>query len=121
MHDERQADEARQLDLRAEGATLRVPRREVAVEVEAALADGDDAWTRGERLELGQKRIIEQVRLVALAIYPVIPGTAEEILRRLGQAHTDADLLLENAIWTALTPAAVVVGAPLFPRIEAGS
>ena len=37
------------------------------------------------------------LRLVALALYPVIPGTAEEILRRLGQPHGDADLLLEKA------------------------
>ena len=58
---------------------------------------------------------------MALAVYPVIPGTAEEILRRLGQAHGDADLLLEKAAWAGLTPAAVVVAPPLFPRIEAGA
>jgi methionyl-tRNA synthetase len=61
------------------------------------------------------------LRLVALAIYPVIPGTAEEIMRRLGQAHGDADLLLEKATWGSLAPATVVVGPPLFPRIEAGA
>ncbi len=61
------------------------------------------------------------LRLVALAICPVIPGTAEEILRRLGQAHGDADLLLEKATWGGLAPATVVVGPPLFPRIEAGA
>ena len=43
VHDERQADAARQLDLGDEGAPLGVARREVAVEVEAALADGDHA------------------------------------------------------------------------------
>jgi len=73
------------------------------------------------RLDMVLHGLAAGLRLVALAIYPVIPGTAEEILRRLGQAHTDADLLLQKAIWTALTPAAVVVGPPLFPRIEAGS
>src|SRR5665647_1465080 len=36
------------------------------------------------------------LRLVALAVYPVVPATAVEILRRLGQAHADADLLLES-------------------------
>jgi methionyl-tRNA synthetase len=35
------------------------------------------------------------MRLVALAVYPVIPETAVEILRRLGQTHDHADLLLE--------------------------
>ena len=58
------------------------------------------------------------LRLVALAVYPVIPGTAVEILRRLGQAHGAADLLLEKATWAALTPADGGRGPPLFPRIE---
>ena len=71
----------------------------------------------GAQIELARRA---GLRLVALVIHPVIPGTAEEILRRLGQAHGAADLLLEKATWTGLTPAAVVVGPPLFPRIEAG-
>jgi methionyl-tRNA synthetase len=55
---------------------------------------------------------------VALTLYPVIPDTAVEILRRLGQGHTAADLLLEHARWDALAAADVVVAPPLFPRIE---
>jgi methionyl-tRNA synthetase len=58
------------------------------------------------------------LRLVALALHPVIPGSAAEILRRLGQPHADADLRLETAVWAALVPAAVEVAPPLFPRIE---
>ncbi len=58
------------------------------------------------------------LRLVALVLYPVIPGSAVEILRRLGQPHAAADLRLETAVWGALAPAAVDVAAPLFPRIE---
>jgi methionyl-tRNA synthetase len=61
------------------------------------------------------------LRLVALAVYPVIPGTATEILRRLGQPAAAADLALERAVWAALEPAEVVVAPPLFPRIEAGA
>jgi methionyl-tRNA synthetase len=61
------------------------------------------------------------LRLVALAVYPVIPVTAVEILRRLGQAHGDADLLLEKAIWDGLTAATVSVAPSLFPRLEAGA
>ena len=64
VHDERQAGAPRQLDLGAEGAALRVARREVAVEVQADLADGDDPRPRRERLELGQQRVVQQVRLV---------------------------------------------------------
>jgi methionyl-tRNA synthetase len=58
------------------------------------------------------------LRLVALAVYPVVPVTAVEILRRLGQAHDDADLRLDKALWGGLEPAAVVVAPPLFPRLE---
>ncbi len=58
------------------------------------------------------------LRLVALALHPVIPSSAAEILRRLGQPHDAADLRLETATWGALVPAAVEVAPPLFPRIE---
>jgi methionyl-tRNA synthetase len=59
------------------------------------------------------------LRLVALAIHPVIPDTAEEILRRLGQQCGAAALALDAAIFGGLVPAAVVAAPSLFPRIEA--
>ena len=52
------------------------------------------------------------LRLVALALYPVIPDTAVEILRRLGQPHERADLLLDRGALRRLA-AADVVAAPL--------
>jgi methionyl-tRNA synthetase len=55
---------------------------------------------------------------VAIAVYPVIPVTAAEVLARLGQPNEPDDLLLEKAKWAALAPAAVVAGPPLFPRLE---
>jgi methionyl-tRNA synthetase len=55
---------------------------------------------------------------VAICLYPVMPGTAEEILDRLGQPHEPDDLLLENAVWEQAAPASVRVAPPLFPRIE---
>lgn len=73
------------------------------------------------RLDAVLNGLAAGLRLVALALYPVVPVTAVEILRRLGQAHGDVDLLLEKAVWTALMPATVVVGPPLFPRLEAGA
>ena len=60
-------------------------------------------------------------RLVALTLYPVIPGTAVEILRRLGQPHGDVDLRLDEALWDQLEVATVEVAPPLFPRIERGA
>jgi methionyl-tRNA synthetase len=62
--------------------------------------------------------LVAGLRLVALVMYPVMPGTAVEILRRLGQPHDEADLLLENAVWERAAPAAVQAAPPLFPRIE---
>ena len=61
------------------------------------------------------------LRLVALCIYPVVPGTAAEILRRVGQPHDDAALLLGNAAWDGLAGASVLAAPPLYPRIEPGA
>lgn len=70
------------------------------------------------RLDAVLNALAAGLRLVALAVYPVIPQSAVEILRRLGQPLDDADLLLERATWAALTPAPVIAGPPLFPRLE---
>ena len=70
------------------------------------------------RLDAVLNGLAAGLRLVALAVYPVIPVTAVEVLSRLGQAFGDADLLLEKATWASLTPATVVAGPSLFPRLE---
>ncbi len=75
--------------------------------------------SQSERLDGVLYGLAAGLRLVAFAIYPVIPGTALEILRRLGQPHADDDVLLAGARWDKLTTAAVEAAPPLFPRIEA--
>ena len=70
------------------------------------------------RLDAVLNGLAAGLRLVALAVYPVIPRTAVEVLRRVGQAHDDDDLLLDKAAWAALTQAKVVAGPSLFPRLE---
>ena len=70
------------------------------------------------RLDAVLNGLASGLRLVALAVYPVVPLTAVEILSRLGQDVGDADLLLDTASWSALVPAPVVLGPPLFPRLE---
>jgi methionyl-tRNA synthetase len=90
------------------------------VEEEAPWKLAKDAAQAG-RLDAVLHGLAAGLRLVALAIHPVIPGTAEEVLRRLGQACGAGDLLLERATFGALEPAAVGVAPPLFPRIEAGA
>jgi methionyl-tRNA synthetase len=74
--------------------------------------------TQAARLDAVLNGLAAGLRLVALAVYPVVPATAVEVLRRIGQAHGDTDLLLDRATWSALTPAPVVSGASLFPRLE---
>ncbi len=73
----------------------------------------------GERLDFVLHGLAGGLRLVALALYPVVPATAVEILRRLGQPSEPADLLLAQARWDGLVPAVVVAGPSLFPRIDA--
>lgn len=90
------------------------------VEEEAPWKLAKDAAQAG-RLDAVLHGLAAGLRLVAFALHPVIPGSAAEILRRLGQPHSDADLRLERAVWGALTPAAVEVAPPLFPRIERGA
>jgi methionyl-tRNA synthetase len=73
------------------------------------------------RLDAVLHSLAAGLRLVALALYPVVPDTALEILRRLGQPHGDGDVLLAGATWHGLAPAAVEQAPPLFPRIENGA
>jgi methionyl-tRNA synthetase len=73
------------------------------------------------RLDAVLHALAAGLRLVAVALHPVMPATAAEILRRLGQPCAPADLLLEKARWQGFEAAAVAVGPPLFPRIEAGA
>ncbi len=74
---------------------------------------------QADRLDAVLHGLAAGLRLVALAVYPVVPGTSTEILRRLGQRHAAGDLLLIHAAWGGLSPAAVEAAPPLFPRIEA--
>src|SRR5581483_1976063 len=55
VDDDRQPDLDGHRELPAEGAALLLRSREVAVEVEADLADGDDLRRRRQRSQLGQR------------------------------------------------------------------
>lgn len=71
------------------------------------------------RLDAVLHDLVAGLRLIALCLYPVMPSTAVEILRRLGQPTAAGALALERAVWDGLRPAAVELAPPLFPRIEA--
>lgn len=94
-----------------------VRRLNKLVEEEAPWKLAKDEAQAG-RLDAVLRALAAGLRLVAVTLYPVVPDTALEILRRLGQPNGDADLLLEGAVWDGLVAAAVDVAPPLFPRIE---
>jgi methionyl-tRNA synthetase len=87
------------------------------VEEEAPWKLAKDA-AQAARLDAVLHGLAAGLRLVAFAVYPVIPVTAAEVLARLGQPSGPEDLLLEKARWATLAPAAIVAGPPLFPRLE---
>ena len=70
------------------------------------------------RLACVMYNLLETIRICGGLLQPFMPGTSAEILRRIGAS--------ENADWDSLCKfgllpreAAVTVGAPLFPRIDA--
>ncbi len=65
----------------------------------------------------------EAVRIAALLLLPVMPGSCREVLRRVGETRDAGELRLErDASWTAPPGAerGVSAGDALWPRIEPG-
>jgi len=75
--------------------------------------------SQAARLDAVLHDLVAGLRLVAVCLHPVMPGTSIEILRRLGQPAGADDLLYENAVWERVRPAAVEAAPSLFPRIDA--
>jgi methionyl-tRNA synthetase len=77
---------------------------------------------RGEQDRLTQVLCdeVEAVRIAALLLLPIMPGSAAEILRRMGETRAPRDLRLEaDAAWTAACERTVTRSEPLWPRLEA--
>ncbi|MBM3148174.1 MAG: methionine--tRNA ligase, partial [Actinobacteria bacterium] len=75
--------------------------------------------SQAARLDAVLHDLVAGLRLVAVCLHPVMPGTSIEILRRMGQPAGAGDLLYENAVWERVRPAAVEAAPSLFPRIDA--
>jgi methionyl-tRNA synthetase len=57
------------------------------------------------------------LRIAAILLWPVIPGSCEKVLAALGEPADEVSLA--RAAWDAGTPGATVApGDPLFPRVE---
>ena len=81
----------RELELRLEAAQLGVARREVAIEVEPALADGDDL---GPRAELAQRH--ERIGAVLARVVRVDAGRGEEARGALSASLCDLPCALAS-------------------------
>ncbi len=77
---------------------------------------------RGEQDRLTQVLCdeVEAVRIAALLLLPVMPGSAAEILRRMGETRAPRELRFDaDAAWNGGVARSVVRADPLWPRLEA--
>ena len=71
-----------------------------------------------EKLNAVLFNLVEGLRVTSILLYPFMPETSVEILRRLGQQHASEDLSLEHVEWgRALTGSPVITADPLFPKL----
>jgi methionyl-tRNA synthetase len=71
-----------------------------------------------ERLTQVLSDVVEAVRIAAVLLLPVMPGSCAEILRRMGETRTAKDLRLDaDATWSAAAERVVTRGEPLWPRL----
>ena len=71
--------------------------------------------------ELDQQlfEIAEAVRISALLLTPVMPASAAEVLRRVGERRDASSLRLDSdAEWSTTGERVIVKGDPLWPRLE---
>jgi methionyl-tRNA synthetase len=62
--------------------------------------------------------VAEAVRVAAILLLPVIPASAAEILRRVGEPKPAAEARLDDAVWRHAGERAVLKGGALWPRAE---
>ena len=73
-----------------------------------------------ERLSQVLFDVAEAVRVAAVLLLPVIPRSAAEILRRVGEARPADRLRLDDGAWLPAGERIIVKGNALWPRLEAG-
>jgi methionyl-tRNA synthetase len=76
--------------------------------------------SRAERLSQALFDVAEAVRIAGVLLLPIMPRSAAEILRRVGE-HAPADRLrMTDADWKAHGERKILKGDPLWPRLETG-
>jgi methionyl-tRNA synthetase len=61
--------------------------------------------------------VAEALRIAAILLLPVMPGSAAEILRRVGAPKPAAEHRLADAVWNGAGDRATLKGDSLWPRI----
>ncbi len=74
--------------------------------------------SQAERLTEVLFDVAEAVRVAAILLLPVIPGSAAEILRRMGETRPAGALRLDDARWRSDGERTLVKGDALWPRVE---
>ena len=83
---------------------------------------GTEPWTlakdpaNADRLTQVLFDVAEAVRVVAVLLLPVMPGSAAEILRRVGVSRSPAEISLEHARWRNEGERVVAKADALWPR-----
>jgi methionyl-tRNA synthetase len=62
--------------------------------------------------------VAESVRVVGILLLPIMPTSAAEILRRVGETRAAGELRLDTASWRAEGERVLVKGSALWPRLE---
>jgi methionyl-tRNA synthetase len=79
------------------------------------------ARDEGQRTRLTDvlTHVSEAVRIAGTLLLPVMPGSAAEILRRMGEERPVADLRLDaDSVWAPERPRSLLKGDALWPRSE---
>jgi methionyl-tRNA synthetase len=79
------------------------------------------ADAQSDRLSRVLAEAAEAVRIAAVLLGPVMPGSTAEILRRLGELTAAKDIRLTDAEWRSSGDKQVLNEGPLWPRKEAMS
>ena len=81
-----------------------------------ALAKQSD---RAAELDQALFEMVEAVRIAALLLWPVMPASCAEILRRMGQTGPAAGWRLDRDARWSTAEREIIKGTPLWPRLEA--
>ncbi len=73
---------------------------------------------RGRELDQALLAMGEAVRIAAILLWPAMPASCTEILRRLGQADSVDDMQLDRDTAWSSAERQILKGPPLWPRLE---